>query len=173
MGIVDDALAEMLSERMLKRGVCPVIEQQWTHSNRYHTAEPWDAVTAFCTICPDADLQHWDCPELRRDAYDDAGVQVCCLYRGHGKGGARTPAGLCPHATRDDGYRCGCFTPKGAAWWAAFRAWVARHQREAEQDARVAAARAEAVSFVTSGTAEGSAATLARQMAALDGRVMG
>lgn len=174
MGIVNDALAEIRTAQTLARGVCPVVEQQFLHRTRHHTLEPWDALTAFCTICPDNDLQHWDCPEMSRDAYDDR-APVCVLYRQASGSGAKTPEGNCPYA-QPGRYQCGCFQPKGEAWWSAFNAWAARRQREEAQDERVAERRAAAVLVVTGRTKRGrpdTVVTLERQMSALEGQVIG
>ena len=143
MSLVDDAVAEILAHRTLKRGICPVVEQQFLHHRRHRTDEPWDAITAFCTVCPEADMQHWDCPEVSRDAYDER-APVCALYLSGSGNRAARPEGHCKYA-HPGPYQCGCFRPRTDEWWAAFNGWVARRRREDAQDERARATKFEAV----------------------------
>ncbi len=121
MSIVSESLAEIRTEQMMARGICPIMARMVSHR--------FEADTAFCAWCPDGDAIPGTCE------------QRCRLYEPERELGV---TGDCLLATaHEPRYRCTCFTAKGAAWHAAYDAWTARQKRALERDARIEQGRRE------------------------------
>lgn len=121
MSIVDLALYDILTEQEL-RTACPIVRSIWESKGEQWVA-PTSAmdITAFCANCPDVDRIPDNCPEALPGRHQT----VCVVWNPT----AKTPANGCKLA-------CPCFEEKGAEWWAAYNAWLAKQEQPHEADER-------------------------------------